>query len=109
MKPTKKQVKKFWEYFGFRWDKSSYCFFAPGGQPYSASELNNLEDVQYLGLLFKYAVPEIWSLHWITFDQAGVIIEQHDTAESDAIRSQGRGGTPALDLFWAIWKVVVND
>ena len=107
MKPTDKEIEKFWELCGFY--KFCSFWYSPTRTgsicDWARRELP-LVDLEHIGLLFKYAVPKIWSLHWITFDQAGVIIEQHETAESEAIQTRGEGDDPALALFWAIYKVL---
>ena len=50
---------------------------------------------------FKWLVPKIWSLHYIIFDQSGVLLSQHKTAETKATVTRGRG-EPALAFCLAV-------
>ena len=109
MQPTEEQVKKFWEWCGFRQnlyqDTSGILYDTPDnlhciGLP--PIDLNNL---------FKYAVPKLHR------EQGQVTIESRftgDVWEYHASFGCGSSGiskaeTPELALFWAIWKVIPKE
>lgn len=99
-KPTREQIREFWEWCGFR--DVHYNSLGAIGQKWSGRYPK--EEWRYLDIdlnnLFKYAVP-------IAHNKLG------DEALYDLmimwIRNVIFGKDPALALFWAIWEVIKND
>ena len=93
--PTKEQIRKFWEWYGFKWDgrRDAFCFTAPDGKTFSATELRNFGSLKVLGILFKYAVPKAKKV-----DRYDLL---HGWVNDITLRSED----PALALYWALDQV----
>ena len=116
-KPTQEQIKEFWEWCGctltyempLEGDTPTYYGLNPQGQiAYLRLDLNNL---------FKYAVPklpfekihdQIFFIHYATDEwrcQLGDYWGDDERRQTDILVIED-AETPALALFWAIYKVI---
>lgn len=113
MQPTDEQIKKFWEWCGFKWLKRSNLLVEEDwdikypGQPITHYHSPDLT----LNNLFKYAVPKI--VDNVDNDSIEISflcpIEQCDfwvvhIKNRQITLGRARGDTEALALFWAIWE-----
>jgi len=116
MEPTEEQIKRFWEWCGFRHITAKYCKLCKRwegeywlkeriGRRIYRPELLVLD----LNNLFKYAVPKIESL-----DIVGLYPSNENNKLWSCILTRfgldkdtvAYGKDPALALFWAINKVI---
>jgi len=98
-KPTKEQIKKFWEWCGFF--KVDYADTMPWRFPASKGYecYFGIPDID-LNNLFKYAVPKV--LEKVGKYETVVLV---NNAVCNAVEASGK-----IDefLFWAIWEVIKN-
>ena len=112
--PTKEQIKEFWLHFGFEQIDYLNTNGEVCGTRYAHPEAvgggdSSLPDLD-LNNLFKYAVPKLFELGlWYKlFSDDGYhfcVIYKEFTKEDVAASIVGTE-TPALALFWAIWKAI---
>jgi len=95
---TEEQIKKFWEWCGFR-DWTRFQVTYPDGLVHDQPELD-------LNNVFAWAVPKVRDCYisLSTYYEAEwlVSIESQDLT----IRVHGVDEDPTLALFWAIYKVM---
>lgn len=104
-KPTEEQVKKFWEWCGFRYGERGNLagWLLNGELPY----FKNLPDLD-LNNLFKWAAPKLindigtMGTYFLVCSAMYEAIEKVNFSEKKAEYN----GKPALALFWAIWEVI---
>jgi len=120
MQPTEEQVKKFWEWCGFRYryipygslqarelpeypdiaDAQKYCLTDPNSCESDYPELD-------LNSLFKWAVPKVLE------SGIDVTVTAYRTSpvkwQADLGYLMHTELDPALALFWAIWKVIEGE
>jgi hypothetical protein len=120
MKPKEEQIKKFWEWCGFKYSPlkcdCTICrpkqWIAPDSSQYKNGEWEHSELPPIdLNNLFKYAVPKLLNGHCelntgMSYRKgkclARVWYGMYDYKEA-------RHDDPALALFWAIYKVIENE
>lgn len=104
-KPTDEQVKKFWEWCGWR------DYYPLGGRNGWSEPITNIYSLHLppidLNNLFKYAVPKFTMKYpLITFNTND---EDYSCCSINCCEKNCKNfsgwGTPALALFWAIWEV----
>jgi hypothetical protein len=109
--PTQAQLKKFWEWCGFK-QLPTYRTYLLGDEHFTL-----LPDLD-LNNLFKYAVPRLSHSRRIIFNihnginnripktiTEGWIVD----IESNEFSYLGADYDPALALFWAIYKLIEDD
>jgi hypothetical protein len=97
-KPSKEQIKEFWEWCGLtqnHWTKEWFVNPHTRAEPQPVLDLNNL---------FKYAVPKLHTvrLEYDYFEQG----KQFGVSTAGNRTTYARANDPALALFWAIWEVI---
>ncbi len=117
MKPTKEQIREFWEQCGLRYE----CYDSPaspnmGGAWVDANgKFANFDEPSEmppidLNNLFKYAVPKLPSNMPVMFSyfmgEAEAIFPAYFPDEEDLMSEplSVKDSDPALALFWAIYK-----
>jgi len=99
MKPTEEQIKEFWEWCGFRF--IGYAGFYDNIPMYrKPNGIVNPGDTELPDLdldnLFEYAMPAIYEHNlWLELQKTGI------TNSFWCVDIN-----PAIELFWAIWKVI---
>jgi hypothetical protein len=112
MNPTKEEIKEFWERCGAKYidDYRGEGFLFPDGLYYSLPELSFFNGIKMLGLLFKYAVPELKGFYQITFGKVAQTgrwaVELQLVGEGKKYTYTADGDSPAIALFRAIQEVV---
>ncbi len=107
MKPTEEQIKKFWEWCGWKRGVSAgyKTWIYPEG--FDAGLEGAYRKYEFyspdltLDNLFKYAVPELL----VVKAKFEVMHRLHDWLEQVIIYEED----PTKTLFWAIWEVIKND
>jgi len=121
MKPTKEQIKEFWEWCGFvvkpnvvslgTIDWPDYVWHDPEGSPRPDRGLPSIN----LNNLFRWAVPRVTSMHGVGRRLQVKIVSSWGESDGEygvEISNMGKrlsiffDKNPALALFWAIWKVM---
>ena len=113
--PTEEEIKRLWEWCGFKMGISPYgdkCLYYPDGGWDSDADINSVELPIDLNNLFKYGSPLFVSMACGSINEenwkgAWAKVITHDRQGIGEIREEGL--TPALALFWAIYKVIEND
>jgi len=100
--PTQEQIKEFWEWCGFK-DVHTGEFSGDiiGFWEDELIHTPGPDNLEYLGFLFKYAIP----------NGCQQIIFQPDCYCGMTVNDvlyEATGKSEALSLFWAIWEVL-ND
>ena len=117
MKPTKEQVKKFWEWCGFQKIENPlemllWIYLAPDKNYLSLKGYPEI-DLDHLGLIFKYAVPKLKILGYdclISTSEDFYECEICDSRFPPVKQAQlKQDKDPALALFWAIYKVIEEE
>ena len=94
-KPTEEQITEFWKLLGWG-EAPGIGLISPNGEDYVPPlDLNSL---------FKYAVPKLsyWTISQEINTRTGASVQTLDYQKSGVIF----GETPALALFWAIYRVI---
>jgi len=115
-KPTQEQIKKFWEWCGFRRVKDSESYWQDPIDSFHTSL--GLPEIN-LNNLFRYAVPKLMDdgISYLDIQvrrnivpNEGFRITYHAEIYSDSGRGTKYGNSkdPAVALFLAIWEVI-ND
>jgi len=113
--PTQEQIKKFWKWYGWwlgdeiegeAWHHPNFKDTQPKAPGYALQVEHNYTYYAPsidLNNLFKYAVPKLkgeWTI---------AIANGHDFPYVATVKNLGSstevGDTPALALFWALWRV----
>lgn len=119
MKPTQEQIKKFWEWCGFKYKPDELCGDPRSPHVKHAYGWRAPDDIKWqseaprvdLNNLFKYAVPKLQKqtldvtlyLDCLSCPEA-IIYRDNDSKEWIT-----RDEDPALALFWAIWEVIKDE
>ena len=131
MKPTDEQVKKFWEWCGFKykplsdwwtksWNREQLAWHRPDGWPaFDACPNTDVFQLPLVDLnnLFKYAVPKLQEMDlWVGLgaEKQGweSWIFKGEPIEGNPLQKYEVKVTykdPALALFWAIYKVAFPE
>ena len=99
--PTKKQIKKFWEWCGFSQNNTygtGEFYNYPNGGSALLPELD-------LNNIFKWAVPKLGD---IEIEKRGNLYECwiYENRCIATISGFAEGDDPALALFWAIYELI---
>ena len=120
MKPTEEQIKKFWEWCGFKydhWGDDNFIIYPDDKVPRAVQPLIDLNN------LFKYAVPKVLKEHSIieTYSfgtSRGIYYSETCIWDGDDEQLKGKliskswlegvdlEEIEALTRFWAIYKVM---
>ena len=101
MKPTEVQIKKFWEWCGISKSRTGYWYYPDYCARPNAPDLD-------LNNLFKWAVPKLTMYELNSYNNDGLHSAWVSLSE-DGGWEASECETPALALFWAIYKVIEND
>ena len=101
MNPTQEQIKELWEWCG--WSSNGAYWFSPFPNEHSAKNLPSID----LNNLFKYAVPKLDYPNMLLYYVVNVkewycVLRMASHPWEIGEFSE----TPALALFWAIYKVM---
>ena len=112
--PTKEEIKRFWEYWGFVFEEHNsrfehwWTYFAPEDMLLEWHEKHQKTGFPPLDLnsLFRYAVPKLEGFRINISRTKFVVAPQWEIAIYNAYKqSFEKGEDPALALFWALDKV----
>ncbi len=134
-KPTKEQIKEFWEWCGLKWfwnhnpnctcgakddddSERSWCYHK-NGEWELATRFRNEPMTINLTNLFKYPIPKLTQKYIeleIHFDylaksdswNVALLDGFYDKSESNYLIAVKNDKDPAQGLFWAIWEVIHN-
>ena len=111
--PTQEQVKKLWEWCGFKQERDSPFYLAPDGEIYYDWERREVLPPIDLNSLFRWAVPQLSDGTLIGIDFIPPYHRQKEWLCNVEINSsppiasyRALGDSPALALFWAIQQVI---
>lgn len=126
MTPTEEQIKKFWEWCGFKkreYDTTGFIVHITDWKYPNGKYHDNLPDLD-LNSLFKYPVPKLMKDGWACrvqssplrdndtgktiFEWSGyaeVFYIRYDKPLSFKTNHYAIDADPALALFWAIWEI----
>lgn len=118
--PTQEQIREFWEWCGFKWENAPAILLGGEritewkGQPtghwlnQEGKEIDRLPPIDPNNL-FEYAVPKLGNYEMYRGLEPGRAVYGRSVArvwEIDSTHSEiAYADTPALALFWAIWKL----
>lgn len=127
--PTDEQKKVFWEGYGFENVHlnlgSPYALLEPeellGSLNGGEIHIPNVDDLEFLGFLFKHAVPKVdidkivfdgydeWFCHIYIPEKPRRFIDFIGKPPKTKCVTQSGGVDPALALFWVLDKVRANE
>lgn len=119
-KPTDEQIKKFWEWCGFKkelipfttqegfWEHEM-MLTVPSGDKYRVG-MDEFPEIDHNNL-FKYAVPKLTraQLTVIPNHNCHAVVCKGEQLDIKSWSPDTENEDPALALFWAIWSVIEEE